>query len=188
MGPDFSRILCPVDMSGFSLEALRLAVKMAGATDATLDLLHVIEDPLDELYMSALTQIDPALFETYKSEPKRRAKFRRTTEEQAEVLLKQFCREHVQRLSRVRYHIRSGDPLEKILEVAEDCMSNLIVLTTHGRTGVKRLLIGNVAEKVVRHASCPVLTVKPSAFNRPRAEPKPEIIAGISVEKLDADG
>jgi universal stress protein A len=188
MSLDFKRMLCPVDMSGFSLDALRLAVKMAGASDATLDLLHVIEDPLDELYMSALIQIDPALFETYKSEPKRHAKFKRTTEEDAEVLLKQFCRDHVQRLNQVRYHVRSGDPLEKILEVAEDCMSDLIVLATHGRTGVKRLLIGNVAEKVVRHAPCPVLTVKPSAFNRPRAEHKPEIIPGVSAEKLDADG
>jgi len=188
MGLDFTRILCPVDMSGFSLEALRLAVKLAGASDATLDLLHVIEDPLDELYMSALIQIDPALFESYKSEPKRRAKFRRTTEEHAEVLLKQFCREHVRRLNQVRYHVRSGDPLEKILEVAEDCLSDLIVLATHGRTGVKRLLIGNVAEKVVRHAPCPVLTVKPSAFNWPRAEQKPEMIPGVSVGKLDANG
>ena len=188
MGLDFTRILCPVDMSGFSLEALRLAVKMAGATDATLDLLHVIEDPLDELYLSALTQINPVLFDSYKDEPKRHAKFRRTTEEHAEVLLKQSCRDHVQRLSRVRYHVRSGDPLEKILEVAEDCMSDLIVLATHGRTGVKRLLIGNVAEKVVRHAPCPVLTVKPSAFNWPRAEQKPEIIPGVSVGKLDANG
>ena len=188
MGLDFKRMLCPVDMSGFSLDALRLAVKLAGASDATLDLLHVIEDPLDELYMSALTQIDPALFETYKSEPKRRAKFRRTTEEHAEVLLKQFCREHVQPLNQVRYHVRSGDPLEWILEVAEDCMSDLIVLATHGRTGVKRLLIGNVAEKVVRHAPCPVLTVKPRAFNRSDAEHKPEIIPGVSAEKFDADG
>ena len=188
MSLDFKRMLCPVDMSSFSLEALRLAVKMAGASDATLDVLHVIEDPLDDLYMSALTQIDPALIETYKSEPKRRAKFRRTTEEHAEVVLKQFCRDHVQRLSRVRYHVRSGDPLERILEVAEDCMSDLIVLATHGRTGVKRLLIGNVAEKVVRHAPCPVLTVKPSAFHWPTAEHKPGMIPGVSAENFDADG
>lgn len=167
-------------MSGFSSEALRLAVKLAEASDSTLDLLHVIEDPLDELYMSALSQIDPALFEIYKSEPKRRAKFRRTTEEHAEILLKQFCRDHVRRLNRVRYHVRSGDPLEKILEVAQDCMSDLIVLATHGRTGVKRLLIGNVAEKVVRHAPCPVLTVKPSAFNRQKAAEHREMSTGLS--------
>ena len=185
---DFARILCPVDMSGFSLEALRLAVKIAGAGDADLDLLHVIEDPLDELYMSALTQTDPALLESYKNEPRRHAKFQRTTEDHAEVLLKQICRDHVQRLKRVRYHIRSGDPLEKILEVAEDCMSDLIVLATHGRTGVKRLLIGNIAEKIVRHAPCPVLTIKPRAFNRTKAEHNPEIIPEVLTGELDADG
>jgi nucleotide-binding universal stress UspA family protein len=68
----------------------------------------------------------------------------------------------VQRHSKVRYHIRSGDPFEAILDGTEDFLTDLVVLATHGRTGVKRLLIGNVAEKVVRHAPCPVLTVKPS--------------------------
>jgi nucleotide-binding universal stress UspA family protein len=43
--------------------------------------------------------------------------------------------------------------------------TDLIVLATHGRTGIKRLVIGNVAEKVVRHAPCPVLTVKPKDVN-----------------------
>ena len=55
---------------------------------------------------------------------------------------------------------------EKILDAAETHRIDLIVLATHGRTGVKRLLIGNVAEKVVRHASCPVLTVKPRLASR----------------------
>jgi nucleotide-binding universal stress UspA family protein len=102
-------------------------------------------------------------------------------------LLKQFCREHVQPLNQVRYHVRSGDPLEKILEVAEDCMSDLIILATHGRTGLKRLLIGNVAEKVVRHAPCPVLTVKPRAFSGAKTERKAEMTPGVSAEKLNAN-
>ncbi|MBI2352455.1 MAG: universal stress protein, partial [Deltaproteobacteria bacterium] len=59
-----------------------------------------------------------------------------------------------------------GNPFEKILDVAETRRIDLIVLATHGRTGFKRLIIGNVAEKVVRHASCPVLTVKPQTNSR----------------------
>jgi nucleotide-binding universal stress UspA family protein len=62
--------------------------------------------------------------------------------------------------------VSSGDPFEKILDAAEAHRIDLIVLATHGRTGIKRLIIGNVAEKVVRHAPCPVMTVKPRAARR----------------------
>ena len=65
----------------------------------------------------------------------------------------------------VHYHIRQGDPFENILDASEDFLTDLIVLATHGRTGIKRLVIGNVAEKVVRHARCPVLTVKPRSMH-----------------------
>jgi nucleotide-binding universal stress UspA family protein len=51
---DFKRILCPVDLSSSSLEALKLAVKMTQASGATLHLLHVIDNPFDELYMSSI--------------------------------------------------------------------------------------------------------------------------------------
>jgi len=50
--------------------------------------------------------------------------------------------------------------LKMSLRVAEDFLIDLIVLATHGRTGIKRLVIGNMAEKVVRHAPCPVLTIR----------------------------
>jgi nucleotide-binding universal stress UspA family protein len=161
MSLDFRRILCPVDLSAFSLEALRLALKVAETSDAMLDILHVIHNPFDEIYLTAITEADPALMEMYAGEPQRRAKILRATEEHSEVLLKQFCRDTVNNFSKVRYHIRTGDPFEAILDGAGDFMTDLIVLATHGRTGVKRLVIGNVAEKIVRHAPCPVLTVKP---------------------------
>ena len=60
----------------------------------------------------------------------------------------------------------TGDPFEKIVDAAEDEKIDLIVIATHGRTGIRRLVIGNVAEKVVRHAPCPVLTVKPMVMRR----------------------
>src|SRR5918996_1487233 len=103
MSLDFKRILCPVDLSAFSLEALRLALKVAEASDATVDILHVIHNPFDEIYLTALTQTDPALIEIYATEPQRRAKILRATEEHAEVMLKQFCREVTQNYPKVRY-------------------------------------------------------------------------------------
>src|SRR5918993_3635521 len=110
MSLDFRKILCPVDLSAFSLEALRLAVNLAEASGATLDVLHVIHNPFDEIYLTAITEVDPALMDAYASEPQRRAEILRTTEEHSEVLLKQFCRDTVNNFSKVRYHIRKGDP------------------------------------------------------------------------------
>jgi nucleotide-binding universal stress UspA family protein len=163
MSLDFQKILCPVDLSTFSLEALRLALKLAKDSEAALDILHVIHNPFDDIYMSEITQTNPALLDAYAGEPQRRAKMLRSTEEHSGVLLKQFCHETVQHYPKVHYHIRRGDPFEVILDSAEEFGTDLIVLATHGRTGLKRLVIGNVAEKVVRHAPCPVLTVRPKA-------------------------
>jgi universal stress protein A len=166
MSLGFKRILCPVDLSDFSLEALNLAVNIAKSSGATLYVLHVIDNPFDELYMTSITEADPALIEMYQGEPRKRASFLRATTEHTEVLVKQFCHDRVDKLPKVRYLVATGDPFDKILDVAEGRRVDLIVLATHGRTGVKRLLIGNVAEKVVRHAGCPVLTVKPKLANR----------------------
>jgi nucleotide-binding universal stress UspA family protein len=163
MSLDFQKILCPVDLSGFSLDALKLAAKIAENSGATLQLLHVIDNPYDDLYMGSITQADPALLESYKSEPQRRAEILRATKTHSEVLLKQFCQDLVRHVTKVEYLVEAGNPFEAIMDVAETHAVDLIVLGTHGRTGLKRLVIGNVAEKVVRHAPCPVLTVKPNA-------------------------
>lgn len=168
MGLDFKRILCPVDMSPFSQGAVKLGVKLAQNSSATLYLLHVIDNPFDELYLSPITQADPALLDLYRDEPAQRARIMNATLEHSQVLLKQFYHEWVEQLPKVRYLVDNGDPFEKILDAAKGHRIDLIVLATHGRTGFKRLLIGNVAEKVVRHAPCPVLTLKPK-IPRPRA-------------------
>ena len=88
-----------MDLSSFSLDALKLAVTLAEANEATLDVLHVVHNPFDEIYMTAITQADPALIDAYAIEPQRRAKILRTTEEHAEVLLKQYCHPIVRALS-----------------------------------------------------------------------------------------
>jgi nucleotide-binding universal stress UspA family protein len=159
-----------VDLSSFSLTAVKLAAKITESSAAALYLLHVIDNPFDELYLSSITQTDPAAIDLYKNELLQRSKIFRATEEHSEVLLKQFCHESVQDLPKVRYLVSSGDPFEKILDATENHRIDLIVLATHGRTGIKRLIIGNVAEKVVRYAPCPVLTVKPRAVRRKSKE------------------
>src|SRR5579884_2462380 len=64
----------------------------------------------------------------------------------------------------VEHRLEYGDPATKILEVAGEIDADLIVMGTHGRTGLRRLLMGSVAERIVRTASCPVLTVRSPAM------------------------
>lgn len=64
--------------------------------------------------------------------------------------------------SGVRFQVRFGDPGQKIVAYASEIKAGLIVMPSHGRTGISRLLIGSVAERVVRMAGCPVLILRPS--------------------------
>ncbi len=66
---------------------------------------------------------------------------------------------------RLEIHNVSGDPSEEIVGLAKKVDADVIVLATHGRTGIKRLLLGSVAEKVVRHAGCPVFVVREKHHN-----------------------
>jgi len=61
----------------------------------------------------------------------------------------------------VEPHVRVGSPAEEIVKAARDTHADLIVIATHGRGGLSRVLFGSVTERVVRHAPCPVLTVRP---------------------------
>jgi nucleotide-binding universal stress UspA family protein len=70
------------------------------------------------------------------------------------------------RVPRVAFHEVSGDPAVEIVKQAAAVEADLIVLGTHGRTGIKRLLLGSVAENVVRTASCPVLVVREKSYTK----------------------
>lgn len=129
------RILVPTDFSPCSLHALRHAEEMARRFGAELTLLHV-SDPLSGSdlpgagELSGRREIDRAL-----------------------VLLRE-------RDYRVRGVLRRGHPADEIVQAAAAERADLIVIGTHGRTGLKHALMGSVAEGVVRKAPCPVLTVR----------------------------
>lgn len=75
-------------------------------------------------------------------------------------------------LARVVVHVRCASPAEEIAQIAADLQADLVVVGTHGRRGLARLLIGSVAEGVVRLAPCPVLIVRPTAIPKaPKIEP-----------------
>jgi nucleotide-binding universal stress UspA family protein len=84
---------------------------------------------------------------------------------------------------RVFTHVRWGQPGNEILALAEEVEADMIVLGTHGRTGLARLVVGSVAEKVVRHAGCPVLVMRPRLYPEPEAVVEPPCAACVEVRR-----
>src|SRR5215813_2892323 len=133
------KILCPVDFSDSSKEAMQLAADVARRLEASLPLLYVIEIPMLAFPVATFTYpVEEALAEWQRD---------------------------AQALGGQVVHTKSvtGVPHTDIVREARDGHFGLIVLGTHGRTGLDKLLVGSVAEKVVRSAPCPVLTVRPAA-------------------------
>ena len=137
------KILCPVDFSEPSHKAVEYAKALREKFGAELLLLHVIEPFLTQSFIA----FDPNLGTQVVEE----------VEEKARELLENLR----QASPDIQTMIRKGKPYEEIVEVAKTEKVDLIVMGTHGLKGISHFLIGSVAEKVVRHAPCPVLTVKP---------------------------
>lgn len=146
--PDtIDRILVPVDFSDYSRDALRHAEEWAALYGASLDVLHVVaEDLHPAFYVGGVQSV-------YDVEP--------NIEQKVLDKLGAFVGETNGRATEVRTHVRVGNGApSSIAEFVEDQAIDLVSMSTHGRTGLDRFLLGSVAEKVVRHVQCPVLTVK----------------------------
>jgi universal stress protein A len=143
MGKLFSTILCPVSFDANSAAALDLARDLAEGTDAVVYLIHVVAAPP---IGSAPIPMEPF--------PQ--------SEHDARTALQQLALSHLE--GRVRYELiaRSGDPAGVIIDAAREFGADSIVMATHARKGISHLLLGSVAERVVREAPCPVLTIRPS--------------------------
>jgi nucleotide-binding universal stress UspA family protein len=141
------RILCPVDFSDSSDHAMRYASALAETFGAELTLLHVVAP-----VMAALPG-ETALPDTMLA----------NIDELVDA-----CRERLEQIVgklaasglTVQHKVMNGVPFIEIIRYARDAKTDLIVMGTHGRTGLGHLLIGSVAERVVRKSPCPVLTVK----------------------------
>jgi universal stress protein A len=144
---DLHRILVPTDFSTHSRNALRYAAAFADRFGAELHLLHVVQDL--------------ALFvpDTVAVSPVAAPPLDRLTAAVREALLREV-RESGLEGRAVCLEVREGTPFEEIVRYAREKAVDLIVLGTHGRTGLAHVLLGSVSEKVVRKAPCPVLTVR----------------------------
>jgi len=140
------KILFALDFSENSEHAFDYAFSLARNFNARLVLIHVIQEPVDlsGFYVPHIS------FDSLEKE----------IEEGAEKMMKKFCDTMIQDFTNYETAIVAGIPYQEILKKASDENISLIVMGTQGRKGIDHLLFGSTAERVVRNARCPVMTVR----------------------------
>lgn len=146
MDRQIKKILVPVDFSDYSKNALRYAIDFAKDVSAKLFLIYVVEPiiyPADfSMGQVALPSVDLELNSRAKEE------------------LENLARREIPEDIKYDVIIKTGKPFVEINETAGEVDADIIIIATHGHTGVEQLLFGSTAEKVVRKAPCPVLTLR----------------------------
>lgn len=139
-------ILFATDFSECSEAAFAYAVMLSRKFGARLVLLHVINEPVDlrGFYVPHIS------FETLEAE----------IEESAKKMMAEFCARRMQATDRYETVVVSGMPHEEICQHATAQQADIVVIGTHGRSGLDHLLFGSTAEKVVRRSEVPVLTIR----------------------------
>jgi nucleotide-binding universal stress UspA family protein len=142
----FDKILFATDFSENSEHAFDYALTLARKFDARLTIIHVINEPVDlrGFYVPHIS------FE----------KLEKEIEEGAEKMMQKFCRTRIKDFSNFETLILAGIPYDEILKKANEEKVSLIVLGTQGRKGIDHFLFGSTAERVVRNAICPVMTIR----------------------------
>ncbi len=141
------RILCPTDFSEPSYEGLKAANALAAHFSSELLLIHVVSTAqilsvtAAELLPKIVTEIETS----------------------AKILLEKIAREKIAAGVRFQTSTVQGGPAEEIVKAAQEAAVDWIVMATHGQSGLKKFISGSVAERVVRLADRPVLTVQPTA-------------------------
>jgi nucleotide-binding universal stress UspA family protein len=166
MNPVIRRILVPVDFSAHSDRAVAYAIQLASEVGAALELLHVVEDPIlsgawsPECCAPAIA----ALLGTIASDARTRLETVRASLAGRNVA--------------VSSTVVTGQPAPSIVDYAVVGEFDLIVMGTHGRTGLSHALVGSVAERVSRRAPCPVLTIRDALPARPSVADVPLRVRG----------
>ena len=136
---NYKKILFATDFSPASAEALHYATSLARDSGAVLLILHVEEAPT--AFAAGEMMLPPVDYPN----PEIRKMLEAVVPDDAAV--------------KYEHHLLEGSPAEEIVSLANEKKVDLIVLGTHGRTGLRRVFIGSTAERLVRHATCPVLVV-----------------------------
>jgi nucleotide-binding universal stress UspA family protein len=139
-------IVCPIDFSDYSRRALDHAIAIARRYDSTITLVHVCATMPAVAYAGGLPAVQPAVL---------------TPDERHRLLtdLRELAQAEAGSGLRIDAAVREGNEVREILSEADQRKADLLTVGTHGRSGFDRLLLGSVTEKLLRKASCPVLTV-----------------------------
>lgn len=150
----FNKILFATDLTEFSEYAFEFALAFAKEFNAKLIILHVINQPIDlQAFYVPHISIETIQQEIAKS---------------AEKLMDKFCKKKITGYDNYEMFIASGIPDFEILKKADMEKVDLIVIGTHGRAGIDHFLFGSTAEKVIKKAICPVMTVRPPEIKASR--------------------
>ncbi len=145
---DIKKIIVPTDFSKLSFSALEYALDLAERMDATIHLTYVLEKTPPFL---AIRSIDVSEEDV----------MRHMEEEAHKQLFKTASEFRMESNAKIIEVLRKGNDYEEIVNYSKEINCDLIVIATHGRTGVLHTLLGSVAEKVIRYAKCPVLVITP---------------------------
>jgi|WetSurMetagenome_2_1015567.scaffolds.fasta_scaffold35007_2 universal stress protein A len=143
-------ILVPIDFSIHSKNALKYAIPMAEQFKAKLHLVYVVEPTIYPADLGFGQVVLPGVED----------ELREKGAEELQALIDKEIGGRVEATSSVR----TGNPHHEILNEAEERGVDLIVVATHGHSGVEHMLFGSTADRIVRHAHCPVLTVRPQNY------------------------
>jgi nucleotide-binding universal stress UspA family protein len=152
---DVKKILAPTDLSKLSLVGLRYAFSLARSFGAEVTVYHVINSDEIMQFSEQLKRFNS---------PVAIGRHTENLLEESQEALSNFLRDNMAELLplvKVRTKVEMGLPYKNIVERARNDGADLIVMSTHGRTGFSHVLLGSVTEKVVRTASCPVVSIHP---------------------------
>ncbi len=152
------RIIVPIDFSEPSANALNAAAELAEKFQAELCLVHVVPALLYAEYLAAYQPATPVIDFSKMNDGALR---------EAEIRLGPLVEELTQRGLKARAVARSGDVAQEILDFAGLESADLIVIATHGHSGIKRFVLGSVTERLIRHAACPVFVVRLKTSDTP---------------------
>lgn len=143
---DFKTILFALDFSQSSDYAFQYALSLTRKYQARLLIVHIINEPVDlrGFYVPHIS------FEKLEQE----------IEEGAKKMMEKFCREQLGDYGNYETSLLPGIPYDEIIKKAEEQSADLIIMGTHGRTGLDHVLFGSTAEKVVRKSAIPVMTIR----------------------------
>lgn len=146
METTIKKVLVPIDFSDYSKSALKYAVNFAKSFNADIILIYVVE-PIIYPPDFSMGQIAMPSINT-------------EWDDRAKDELQKLAKSEIADIANVKTVIKTGKPFVEIIETAKEENIDLIIIATHGHSGVEHILFGSTAEKVVRKAPCPVLTLR----------------------------